>query len=224
MLACLQPGCRFRTSARLVSRVCWRERWLQGDLGRVGQQAHDVVAGRCARHYGLAADRQRRSVRRAACGQGQRRSGGGALHGRRILRASITRGRSRRRQTVRLGRGSAMAEGRLYIGNRRYSSWSMRGWLAVMLAGLDVEGVLIRFTRPGPTEAIGKLRRRPWCHTSNTGARASGNRWRSASTAPRSTPGFGRRIAWPGPMPDPSRGDTCRLPRLAELDVDESRA
>jgi glutathione S-transferase len=32
-----------------------------------------------------------------------------------------------------------MAEGRLVIGNRRYSSWSMRGWLPVMLAGLDVE-------------------------------------------------------------------------------------
>ena len=33
-----------------------------------------------------------------------------------------------------------MPDGRLYIGNRRYSSWSMRGWLAVRLAGLDVEG------------------------------------------------------------------------------------
>ena len=50
-----------------------------------------------------------------------------------------------------------MPEGRLYIGNRRYSSWSMRGWLAVRLAGLDVEEVLIHFSRPGPTEAIGKL-------------------------------------------------------------------
>ena len=50
-----------------------------------------------------------------------------------------------------------MLEGRLYIGNRRYSSWSMRGWLAVRLAGLDVEEMLIHFTRPGPTEAIGKL-------------------------------------------------------------------
>ncbi len=47
-----------------------------------------------------------------------------------------------------------MSEGRLYIGNRRYSSWSMRGWLAVRLAGLEVEEVLIPFTRPGPTEAI----------------------------------------------------------------------
>ena len=50
-----------------------------------------------------------------------------------------------------------MPEGRLVIGNRRYSSWSMRGWLAVRLAGLDVEEVLIHFSRPGPTEAIGKL-------------------------------------------------------------------
>ena len=50
-----------------------------------------------------------------------------------------------------------MPEGRLYIGNRRYSSWSMRGWLAVKLAKLDVEEVLIHFTRPGPTDAISKL-------------------------------------------------------------------
>ena len=47
-----------------------------------------------------------------------------------------------------------MADGVLYIGNRRYSSWSMRGWLAVRLAGLDVEVKLLRFTRPGPTTAI----------------------------------------------------------------------
>ncbi|HEY7577228.1 MAG TPA: glutathione S-transferase family protein [Acetobacteraceae bacterium] len=50
-----------------------------------------------------------------------------------------------------------MPEGRLYIGNRRYSSWSMRGWLAVRLAQLDVEEVLIHFSRPGPTPAIGQL-------------------------------------------------------------------
>src|SRR5271168_2779987 len=50
-----------------------------------------------------------------------------------------------------------MSEGRLVIGNRRYSSWSLRGWLAVRLAGLDVEVELIPFRRPGPTEAIGRL-------------------------------------------------------------------
>jgi glutathione S-transferase len=40
-------------------------------------------------------------------------------------------------------RVSEMSEGRLVIGNRRYSSWSMRGWLAVASAGLDVTEVLI---------------------------------------------------------------------------------
>lgn len=47
-----------------------------------------------------------------------------------------------------------MPDGRLVIGQRRYSSWSMRGWLAVQLAKLDVEEVPIRFVRPGPTPAI----------------------------------------------------------------------
>ena len=36
-----------------------------------------------------------------------------------------------------------MSEGRLVLGTRRYSSWSLRGWLAVRLAGLEVtEAVL----------------------------------------------------------------------------------
>ncbi len=50
-----------------------------------------------------------------------------------------------------------MPDGTLYIGNRRYSSWSLRGWLAVKLAKLDVEVELIHFSRPGPTPGIGKL-------------------------------------------------------------------
>lgn len=36
-----------------------------------------------------------------------------------------------------------MADGRLVIGTKRYSSWSLRGWLAVHLAGLDVEEVVV---------------------------------------------------------------------------------
>ncbi len=36
-----------------------------------------------------------------------------------------------------------MSDGRLYLGTRRYSSWSLRGWLAVQMAGLDVEDVVI---------------------------------------------------------------------------------
>jgi glutathione S-transferase len=36
-----------------------------------------------------------------------------------------------------------MAQGRLVIGTKRYSSWSLRGWLAVHLAALDVEEVVV---------------------------------------------------------------------------------
>jgi glutathione S-transferase len=46
-----------------------------------------------------------------------------------------------------------MPEGRLFIGTRRYSSWSLRGWLAVRLAGLDVEEVVIALA-PQATAAI----------------------------------------------------------------------
>jgi glutathione S-transferase len=49
-----------------------------------------------------------------------------------------------------------MPEGRLYIGTRRYSSWSMRGWLAVKLAGLDVEKKVIPLTG-GNTEAVRQI-------------------------------------------------------------------
>jgi glutathione S-transferase len=47
-----------------------------------------------------------------------------------------------------------MPEGRLVIGSRRYSSWSLRGWLAVRLAGLAVEEVVIPVSGTGATPAI----------------------------------------------------------------------
>lgn len=46
-----------------------------------------------------------------------------------------------------------MTKGRLVIGTKRYSSWSLRGWLAVHLAGLEVEEVVIPLAGGG-TEAI----------------------------------------------------------------------
>ncbi len=46
-----------------------------------------------------------------------------------------------------------MADGKLYLGTRRYSSWSMRGWLAVQLAGLDVEEIVIPLAG-GDTAAV----------------------------------------------------------------------
>ena len=47
-----------------------------------------------------------------------------------------------------------MTEGRLVIGTRRYSSWSLRGWLPVRLAGLDVEEVVIPLEGNGATPAV----------------------------------------------------------------------
>lgn len=41
----------------------------------------------------------------------------------------------------------------LYIGTRRYSSWSLRGWLAVRLAGLDVAEVVLPLAG-GATPAV----------------------------------------------------------------------
>ena len=46
-----------------------------------------------------------------------------------------------------------MADGKLYIGTRRYSSWSLRGWLPVRLANLDVEEVVIPLAG-GSTPAV----------------------------------------------------------------------
>ncbi len=46
-----------------------------------------------------------------------------------------------------------MSDGRIVIGTRRYSSWSMRGWLAVACAGLDVTEVLIPLAG-GQTSAV----------------------------------------------------------------------
>jgi len=43
--------------------------------------------------------------------------------------------------------------GKLFLGNRRYSSWSLRGWLMVRLAGLEVDEVVIPMS-VGKTAAI----------------------------------------------------------------------
>lgn len=47
-----------------------------------------------------------------------------------------------------------MSDGRLVIGNKRYSSWSLRGWLAVRLAKLDVEEVVVPLAGTGATSAV----------------------------------------------------------------------
>jgi glutathione S-transferase len=49
---------------------------------------------------------------------------------------------------------TAAAAGRLVIGSKRTSSWSLRGWLAVRMAGLDVEEVVIPIDGTGRTPAV----------------------------------------------------------------------
>ena len=44
--------------------------------------------------------------------------------------------------------------GRLLLGTRRYSSWSLRGWLAVKLAGLEVVDVVVPLEGNGATAAL----------------------------------------------------------------------
>ncbi len=50
-----------------------------------------------------------------------------------------------------------MATVHLTIGNRRYSSWSLRGWLAVRLAGLEPETEVVWLDVPGFKEALAAI-------------------------------------------------------------------
>lgn len=47
-----------------------------------------------------------------------------------------------------------MPEGKIVIGTRRYSSWSLRGWLVVKLAGLNVAEEVIALAGGGNTAAL----------------------------------------------------------------------
>lgn len=47
-----------------------------------------------------------------------------------------------------------MRKGRLVIGTKRYSSWSLRGWLPVKLAGLDVSEEVIPLRQPDSSVRI----------------------------------------------------------------------
>ena len=100
-----------------------------------------------------------------------------------------------------------MLDGRLIIGNKRYSSWSMRGWLAVHLARLDVEEVVIPLagTGPGSTPAIALATPGGLVpYLEHRGARS----WESIAIVEycaEREPGLCRRNAWRAPMRAASR-------------------
>jgi glutathione S-transferase len=50
--------------------------------------------------------------------------------------------------------GPAVAEFTLYIGNKTYSSWSLRGWLACRLGGIAFDEVVIPLDQPDTAAAI----------------------------------------------------------------------
>ncbi|MGF1594364.1 MAG: glutathione S-transferase family protein [Kiloniellaceae bacterium] len=52
-----------------------------------------------------------------------------------------------------------MADTKLILGNKTYSSWSLRGWLAARLAGLAFEEVVIPLRKPGTRAEILKYSR-----------------------------------------------------------------
>ena len=47
-----------------------------------------------------------------------------------------------------------MAELTIFVGNKNYSSWSLRGWLPLRQAGVDFEEVVIPLDRPEAKEAL----------------------------------------------------------------------
>src|SRR3546814_21123227 len=49
-----------------------------------------------------------------------------------------------------------MTDNTLVLGNKSYSSWSLRGWLAARLAGIPFEEVVIPLRKPATREAIQK--------------------------------------------------------------------
>ncbi|MDQ2804739.1 MAG: glutathione S-transferase, partial [Pseudomonadota bacterium] len=49
-----------------------------------------------------------------------------------------------------------MADARIIIGNKRFSSWSLRGWLAVKLAGIDAAEEVVPL-HAGFTPALASL-------------------------------------------------------------------
>jgi glutathione S-transferase len=50
-----------------------------------------------------------------------------------------------------------MSETVLYVGNKRFSSWSLRGWLACRLAGIAFREVVIALDQPATTPEILKI-------------------------------------------------------------------
>ena len=79
----------------------------------------------------------------------------------------------------------------LYIGNKNYSSWSLRGWLATKLSGAPFREVMVPLSgtlQPGQPP---RSRRPRACPPARRRRRSSGTRSRSPSISPSGTPACG---------------------------------
>lgn len=50
-----------------------------------------------------------------------------------------------------------MADFKLYLGNKNYSSWSMRGWLAMKQSGAEFDEEVFHLGAPGVRDEIGRV-------------------------------------------------------------------
>ena len=83
---------------------------------------------------------------------------------------------------------------RSIIGNKNYSSWSLRGWLATKLSGAPFEEIGVAARRhDAATRRTARSRRRRSCRACTTATSSSGIRWRSPSTWPSAIRACGRR-------------------------------
>ena len=76
-----------------------------------------------------------------------------------------------------------MADFTLVIGNKNYSSWSLRGWLMARIAGIEFEEVVVPLdlpeTQPDDPQALAVG---PRAGAAASRAGRYGSRWRSANT------------------------------------------
>jgi hypothetical protein len=50
----------------------------------------------------------------------------------------------------------------IILGNKAYSSWSLRGWLLLKRSGADFEELVVPLFRPGLVEWTEAARTEPW--------------------------------------------------------------
>ena len=85
--------------------------------------------------------------------------------------------------------GWAVMALKLIIGNKNYSSWSMRPWIAMKVAGIAFEETVISLDAPDFKPACRRgLRHRQGAGADRRRRAASGNRWRSWNIWPRNFP------------------------------------